>query len=284
MSIKKNKNQLIISILVGLAIFILSYLFIVGQYEENIKQKDYIKKITESAETYALNPDNTTFYVVAKRDLPKDYVLTADDIEMKYLEMKISGACTNSKLAIGAKTSNPTKKGSPVILKDITARENTTNADEPAEGFRAVAATVAVNKIPPFVKDNTYIDVYTAKGTFQAANIRVLKVADTSNKANKLILFEIKEEDVGPFINGMTNDKLIPVQKNSNDETEYAFSYDPFKYSSYMVTNEDFKNSEPLNAPDEPVYTPPAVNTQPQRRTVETVEVIQGNIVKTMDF
>lgn len=289
MSIKKNKNQLIISVLVGLAIFIITYLFVVEQYEKNAKQEELIKKLIQSAETYAMNPENTTFYVVAKKDLPKDYVIKEEDIEMKYLEMKINGACTNSKLAIGAKTSAETKKGRPVILKDIAVKENTSSGDEPKSGFRAVAATVAANKIPPFVKDNTYLDVYTAQSTFQASNVRVLKVADTTNKANKLIIFEIKEEDVGPFINGMTIDKLIPVQKNSNDETQYSFSYDPFKYSSYVVTNEELekeaKTSETVNEPaNEQVYTVPAVNTVSRQRNIETVEVIQGNIVKTVDF
>lgn len=289
MSIKKNKNQLIISVLVGLAIFIITYLFVVEQYEKNAKQEELIKKLTQSAEIYAMNPENTTFYVVAKRDLPKDYVIKEEDIEMKYLEMKINGACTNSKLAIGAKTSAETKKGRPIILKDIVAKEDPASGDEPKPGFRAVAATVAANKIPPFVKDNTYLDVYTAQSTFQASNVRVLKVADTTNKANKLIIFEIKEEDVGPFINGMTTDKLIPVQKNSNDETKYSFSYDPFKYSSYVVTNEELEKeananetvSEPIN---EQTYTVPAVNTAPRQKNIETVEIIQGSVVKTVDF
>ncbi len=289
MSIKKNKNQLIISVLVGLAIFIITYLFVVEQYEKNAKQEELIKKLTQSAEIYAMNPENTTFYVVAKRDLPKDYVIKEEDIEMKYLEMKINGACTNSKLAIGAKTSVETKKGRPIILKDIVAKEDPASGDEPKPGFRAVAATVAANKIPPFVKDNTYLDVYTAQSTFQASNVRVLKVADTTNKANKLVIFEIKEEDVGPFINGMTTDKLIPVQKNSNDETEYSFSYDPFKYSSYVVTNEELekeaKASETVSEPvNEQTYTVPAVNTAPRQKNIETVEIIQGSVVKTVDF
>ncbi len=282
MSIKKNKNQLIISILVGLAIFIITYLFVVEQYEKTVKQEETIKKLTQSAEAYAMNPESTTFYVVAKKDLPKDHVITADDIEMKYLEMKISGACTNSKLAIGAKTSSETKKGRPVILKDIVKKENLSSEDEPRPGYRAVAATIAANKIPPFVKNNTYLDVYTAKNTFQATNVRVLRVEDTSNKSNKLVIFEIKESDVGPFINGMTTDKLVPVQKNSNDETEYSFSYDPFQYSSYTMTNEDIEQAEA--SVSEPEYSTPAVNTVPVQRKVETVEVIQGNVVKTVDF
>ncbi len=284
MSIKKNKNQLIISVLVGLAIFIITYLFIVEQYEKSTKQEELIKKLTASAEAYALNPESTTFYVVAKRDLPKDYVITADDIEMKYLEMKINGACTDSKLAIGAKTFQETKKGRPVILKNITAKKDSSNNSEPKIGFRAVAATIAANKIPPFVKDNVYLDVYTAEGTFQAQNVRVLKVEDTANKSNKLILFEIKEEDVGAFINGMSTDKLIPVQKNSNDENEYSFSYDPFKYASYTVTNEELEqaNEPPAAAP---IYTTtPAVNTAPSKKNIETVEIIQGSVVKTVDF
>lgn len=282
MSIKKNKNQLIISILVGLAIFIITYLFVVEQYEKTVKQEETIKKLTQSAEAYAMNPESTTFYVVAKKDLPKDHVITADDIEMKYLEMKISGACTNSKLAIGAKTSSETKKGRPVILKDIVKKENLSSEDEPRPGYRAVAATIAANKIPPFVKNNTYLDVYTAKNTFQATNVRVLRVEDISNKSNKLVIFEIKESDVGPFINGMTTDKLVPVQKNSNDETEYSFSYDPFQYSSYTMTNEDIEQA--AASVSEPEYSTPAVNTVPVQRKVETVEVIQGNVVKTVDF
>ena len=61
MSIKKNKNQLIISILVGLAIFIITYLFVVEQYEKTVKQEETIKKLTQSAEAYAMNPESTTF-------------------------------------------------------------------------------------------------------------------------------------------------------------------------------------------------------------------------------
>lgn len=287
MSIKKNKNQLIISILVGLAIFIITYLFVVEQYEKNVAQEELIKKLTHSAETYAMDPESTTFYVVAKKDLPKNHVIAADDIEMKYLEMKINGACTSSKLAIGAKTSTETKKGRPVILKDIVKKEHTADGDEPRLGYRAIAATIAANKIPPFVKNNTYLDVYTAKNTFQATNVRILKVEDTSNKANKLVLFEIKESDVGPFINGMTIDKLVLVQKNSNDETKYSFSYDPFQYSSYTITNEELEQEmkEVNNTGYDTAYTAPAVNTIPsQQRKIETVEVIQGNVVKTVDF
>ncbi len=51
-------------------------------------------------------------------------------------------------------------------------------------------------KIPPFVKDNVNLDVYTANDTFRATNVRIIKVSDTSNKSNKLVIFEIKEEDV----------------------------------------------------------------------------------------
>jgi len=275
MSIKKNKNQLIISILVGLAIFIITYQFVIKQHQENLAQKEEIEKLKSGIGVEAVIPENSTIYVVAKKDIPKDYVITTDDIEMKDLGMKINGACNNKKVALGAKTTAAISMGRPVITKDIVVKKDSTAADEPRPGYRAVAATIAANKIPPFVKDNVNLDVYTANDTFRATNIRVLKVSDTGNKSNKLVIFEIKEEDVGAFILGMSADKLIPVQKNSNDKTAYSFSFDSFQYPTDIIEPE--YREEPSKAS----YTVPVSNVQ---KKGETVELIQGNNVKTLDF
>lgn len=283
MSIKKNKNQLIISILVGLAIFIITYQFVIKQHQENVRQREEIEKLKNGIGVSIINPENTTVYVVAKKDIPKNYTITADDIETKDLGMKINGACSNKNIAIGAKTTAVITTGRPIILQDIIPKEAPAESDEPKPGFRAVAATISANKIPPFVKDNIYLDVYTANETFKATNVRILKVSDTSNKSNKLVIFEIKEEDVGAFISGMSNDKLIPVQKNSNEKAVYTFSFDPFKYSSFTVSNEELENefkSEPINT-DNSNYIVPVNNN---RKKIESVELIQGNVVKTLDF
>lgn len=278
MSIKKNKNQLIISILVGLAIFIVTYQFVIKQHQENIHQREEIEKLKSGIGIEAVNSENSTIYVVAKKDIPKNYVITSDDIEMKDLGMKINGACNDKKNAIGAKTTAAITIGRPVITKDIIVKEETTGAEEPRPGFRAVAATIAANKIPPFVKDNVNLDVYTANDTFRATNVRIIKVSDTSNKSNKLVIFEIKEEDVGAFILGMNTDKLIPVQKNSNDKTAYSFSFDSFEYPSEEIINDYKPEPVPVNNTN---YTVPVNNVQ---KKTETVELIQGNVVKTLDF
>jgi len=73
MSIKKNKNQLIISILVGIAIFAVTYQFVIKQHEENLKQKAEIERLKSGiGVNYAAN-ENTTIYVVAKKDIPKNH-------------------------------------------------------------------------------------------------------------------------------------------------------------------------------------------------------------------
>ena len=83
MSIKKNKNQLIISILVGLAIFAITYQFVIRQHEELMAQKEEIQKLKKGIGVEAAQVDeNTTVYVVAKKDIEKDHTITIDDVEM----------------------------------------------------------------------------------------------------------------------------------------------------------------------------------------------------------
>ncbi len=285
MSIKKNKNQLIISILVGIAIFAVTYQFVIRQHQENLRQKEEIAKLKSGiGVTAPVNDENTTIYVVAKVDIPKDHTITNDDVELKDLGMKTKGVFTDLKTVIGAKTTKEIEAGHPVAKNslDVVVSE-TTSLDEPRAGYRAVAATVAANRMAPFIEDGAYIDIYTANNTIQATNVRVLKILDSGGKSNKLILFEIKEEDVGPFIYGMTEDKLIPVQKNKNDKTEYSFAYDPFKYSSYTVSNEDMTdgfNSSEIPQDGGGNYYVPVSSTN----KTESVEVIQGSKKETLDF
>ena len=286
MSIKKNKNQLIISILVGLAIFAITYQFVIRQHEENMQQRAEIQKLKKGIGVDTATADeNTTVYVVAKTDIEKDHTITVDDVETEDIGMKASGAFTNIKDVIGATASKEIKAGRPIVSSALV--NSASDSDEPKPGFRAVSATVASNRIAPYIEDGAYIDIYTANNTFQAANVRVLKILDSGSKSNKIILFEIKEEDVSPFIYGMTTDKLIPVQKNKNDKSEYSFAYDPFKYSSYTISSEDLNENlntpvnAPANEPSEENYVP-AVNKKMTK--TQTVEVIRGDVKQTLDF
>lgn len=282
MSIKKNKNQLIISILVGLAIFAITYQFVIRQHEELMAQKEEIQKLKKGigVETSGID-ENTTVYVVAKTDIGKDHTITIDDIEMKDLGMKANGAFTNMKSVIGAVTSKEIKAGRPVTSGAIISEKD--NKNEPEKGFRAVTATVAASRMAPFIEDGVYLDIYTANNTIQATNVRVIKVLDSGSKSNKLVMFEIKEEDVSPFIYGMTTDKLIPVQRNRTDKSEYSFAYDPFKYSSYTISSEDL--NENLGAPAGEVIEENYVPVSNKKMTRgQTVEVIRGSVKQTLDF
>ncbi len=282
MSIKKNKNQLIISILVGLAIFAITYQFVIRQHEELVAQKEEIQKLKKGIGVETSQADeNTTIYVVAKKDIEKDHTITVDDVEMKDLGMKANGAFTSIQNIIGVTTSKEIKAGRPITSSAVISPKN--NKDEPEPGFRAVTATVAANRMAPFIEDGVYLDIYTANNTIQATNIRVIKVLDSGSKSNKLVMFEIKEEDVSPFIYGMTTDKLIPVQRNKTDKSEYSFAYDPFKYSSYTISNEDLDESleASVSEPVEENYVP--VSNRKMTRG-QTVEVIRGNVKQTLDF
>ncbi len=282
MSIKKNKNQLIISILVGLAIFAITYQFVIRQHEELVAQKEEIQKLKKGIGVETSQADeNTTIYVVAKKDIEKDHTITVDDVEMKDLGMKANGAFTSIQNIIGVTTSKEIKAGRPITSSAVISPKN--NKDEPEPGFRAVTATVAANRMAPFIEDGVYLDIYTANNTIQATNIRVIKVLDSGSKSNKLVMFEIKEEDVSPFIYGMTTDKLIPVQRNKTDKSEYSFAYDPFKYSSYTISNEDLDESleASVSEPVEENYVP--VSNRKMTRG-QSVEVIRGNVKQTLDF
>jgi len=282
MSIKKNKNQLIISILVGLAIFAITYQFVIRQQEELISQREEIQKLKKGIGVDSAQIDeNTTIYTVAKKNIEKDHIITVDDVEMKDLNMKANGAFTSIKSVVGLKTSKEIKEGRPITSNAIVLEKE--NKDEPEPGFRAVTATVSSNRMAPFIENGVYLDIYTANNTIRATNVRVIKVLDSGNKSSKLVMFEIKEEDVGPFIYGMTTDRLIPVQRNTSDKSEYSFEYDPFKYSSYTISSEDLNENlgAPISEPGEENYIPVS---NKRAAKVQTVEVIRGDVKQTLDF
>lgn len=283
MSIKKNKNQLIISILVGIAIFAITYQFVVKQHQENLKQREEIEKLKSGIGVNISENEDTTIYVVAKADIPEDHTITQEDIEMKDLGMKMNGVFTNAKTVIGTKTTKAIQAGFPIKKNSLDIKEKNSNGEEPRLGFRAVAANVPVSRMAPFMEDGAYLDIYTANNTIQASNIRIIKIIDTDSKSNKQILFEIKEEDVSPFIFAMTTDKLIPVQKNKDDKSDYSFAYDPFKYSSYTVSNEDYAGGADLT-PVSDGETPANYVYVSNKRGSETVEVIKGDTKQILDF
>ena len=81
----------------------------------------------------------------------------------------------------------------------------------------------------------------------------------------------------------MTTDKLIPVQRNRTDKSEYSFAYDPFKYSSYTISSEDL--NENLGAPAGEVIEENYVPVSNKKMTRgQTVEVIRGSVKQTLDF
>lgn len=283
MSIKKNKNQLIISILVGIAIFAITYQFVVKQHEENLKQKAEIEKLKSGAGVNYSVDENTTIYVVAKKDIPKDYIITSDDVEMKDLGMKTKGVYTDAKLVIGASTSKEIKAGFPVLKSSLNDIKSTAN--EPKPGFRAIAVTMPKNSLAPFIEDGAFVDIYTTNNLIQISNVQILKVADAGNKANKLILLEIKDEDVPSFIvslsGGKTSELLVFAQRNNQEKGEYSFSYAP----SYDFSNENFDSNikNVSQTTEEPaVYTQTVKHTP--KKGMETVELIQGNTKQTLDF
>lgn len=283
MSIKKNKNQLIISILVGIAIFAITYQFVIQQHQENLRQREEIENLKKGIGINPAVDENSTIYVVAKKKILKNHIISAEDVELKDLETTITNTYKDVKFVIGTKAAKDIEEGRPVLKTAITI---ISAADEPKPGFRAVSVIMPLTRMAPFVEDGAYIDIYTAENTIQAANVRVIKVLDTGSKANKLVLFEVKEEDVPAFIFGATEDKIIPVQKNKDDKAAYSFAYDPFKYSSYTVSNEDMEAADLQMLDSAEQNTVPVNSYIPasNRKSAHTVEVIQGNKKEILDF
>lgn len=251
MSIKKNKNQLIISVIVGVAIAVISYQVIVKLKIEN----ENLKKLTQ---TSVSAPIKKITYVVAKTDIKKGDKIQADNLTTKQFPIEIEGAISDTSKIAGFNAVKDIKADSPIVEDYFKASDMDLAQGEPRNGFRAVS--VALETLPSYVKAGTHVDIFFAKSGIQAQDVQVLSVLDSQDSAKKFIMLELKDRDVPAFITALGNDKAVLVQRNRHEKTGYKFS----------VSNTAILSQMPQSAPPELVEVSDITYDEPPKRNISS--------------
>ncbi len=237
MSIKKNKNQLIISIIVGVAIAVASYQVIIKLKIEN----ENLKKLTQTSSAI---PIKKIVYVVAKTDIKKGEKIQAENITTKQFPIEIEGAIADPAKIVGLTAKKDIKADSPVLENFFKNLDMDIAQSEPQRGFRSVA--IRLDTLPPFVKSGTYADVYFPKNAIFAQDVRILNILDIPNSSQKYVMLEIKDKDVPVFITALNDDKAVIIQRNRHERTGYKFSTSEARISKIQsdIPNELIEVSE----------------------------------------
>ena len=251
MSIKKNKNQLIISVIVGVAIAVISYQVIVKLKIEN----ENLKKLTQ---TSVSAPIKKITYVVAKTDIKKGDKIQADNLTTKQFPIEIEGAISDTSKIAGFNAVKDIKADSPIVEDYFKASDMDLAQGEPRNGFRAVS--VALETLPSYVKAGTHVDIFFAKSGIQAQDVQVLSVLDSQDSAKKFIMLELKDRDVPAFITAMESDKAVLVQRNRHEKTGYKFS----------VSNTAILSQMPQSALPELVEVSDVTYDEPPKRSISS--------------
>lgn len=216
MGIKKNKNQLIISIIVGVAIAVISHQVIIKLKIEN----DNLKKLTQ---TSAQAPAKKIIYVVAKTDIKKGEKIDPENLTTKRFPVEIEGAVSEVSQISGLKAKKDIKADAPIVEDYFKTSDIELTTSEPRSGYRAVAVLIASEQLPSFAQEGEFVDLYFTKNTLQAQNIRILSIQDTSGGTSKSVMLELKEKDIGAFIAAAAVDKPVLVQRNRHERAGYKF-------------------------------------------------------------
>ncbi len=215
MSIKKNKNQLIISVIVGVAIAVASYQVIVKLKIEN----ENLKKLTQ---TSANVPIKKIIYVVSKTDIKKGDKIQVDNLTTKQFPIEIEGAITDPAKISGLVATKDIKADSPIVENFFKISDMDNAQSEPQRGFRSVA--LRLETLPHFVKSGVRTDIYFPKNAIFAQDVKILSVVDIPDSKQKYVMLEIKDKDVPVFITALNDDKAVLVQRNRHERTGYKFS------------------------------------------------------------
>lgn len=268
MSIKKNKNQLIISMIVGVAIAVASYQVIVKLKIEN----ENLKKLTS---TSASVPIRKIVYVVAKTDIKKGDTLESKNLTTKQFPIEIEGAIASVSQISGLKATKDIKADSPIVEGYFKASDIDFTHSEPQRGYRAVA--IRLDTLPPFIKSGSHVDIYFSKNAISAQDVKVLDIVDIKDSSGKYIMLEIKDRDVPVFITAVNNDKAVLIQRNRHERTGY-------KFSAAAAQLPQFSQSAPprelVELSDVPSYDMPQVSEVNASDVKDTkdIPVVKSNI------
>ncbi len=209
MSLTNNRKSLIAALVTGALVFV-----IFGSI--TLKTPDTV----QTAPSYQ--------FVVAKTDIKKDDKIKEENVEIKDFQVNIEGTYKATGELIGRVAKQDITAGKPIMqafIQPIDVQDDPLKGVEPDEGFRAVPLLIKKSSLPPYVATNARFDLFTRENTMKVENLRILAILDTSKDgANKMLLLEIKNEDVPAFIKYQVDTKgFIFLQKNTGEYGEYKF-------------------------------------------------------------
>lgn len=167
-------------------------------------------------------------YVVAKNIIKKNAVIKEEDVEIKTSSVAIGGTYKATGEIIGRKAKQDIEIGKPVTknsIQEIKIKEEPKEGIKPKEGYRAIPILVRKSSMPPYISLNDRFDLATKDNLMIIENLKILNILDpTKDESNKMLILEIKSEDVPTFIKYQVSTKgFIFLQKNKEDIGEYKF-------------------------------------------------------------
>lgn len=278
MNVKKNKNQLIISIIIGIVIVLLSSLVL----SEQQKRIDELEK-AKSQEPPATQVTQNS-YVFAKGALKKGTTITQENVEMKQVPVVVPDGFPSIKDVLGLVLVRD-MNNSEVFRRNCFSEEDFPTNIEPKMGYRSIGVSVTDTAYISSLKPNMYTDVYSTGGTIIAQNVKVLDIKKSGK--GKVVFLEIKDNNISNFIKVLatSKEKFIFVLKNQDDDRIYRFTYMPPMSELDMI----YKSSLPDIAPPAPPSVTNynieefVVNEAPKCEP-ETIEIIRGSEKKEYEF
>lgn len=266
MNIKKNKNQFIISIIIGIAIFALSFQILSRQQQQIDDLKKAKPLVSQAQET-------SNQYVFTKGELKKGDVISLNNITVKTIPVKVEGGFKDAQEIIGLVLVQDIAAETP-LSRDFFSPDDLPTGAEPQKGYRAVSLTTANKSYVPPIKPLTYIDVYSSEGSIVIHDVRVLDIKKDS-KAGKVVVLEIKEDNVSDLVKVISEAKeqFALVLKNQSDDKLYGFIYNP-KIAEYDLVKGGYADIAPPSNVTNYNIEEFVINETVKER--ETVEVIRG--------
>ena len=286
MSLINNKKSTIFATAAALVVLFLfgSVTFKTTPQSQNVKQPEHL-------------------YVAAKNTIKKGEQIKEEDLEIKDFPIEINGAYKATGELIGRVAKQDIEAQKPVIktfIKEIEITEQPKEGILPQEGYRAIPVLVQKSGLPPYISLSDRFDLATKENSMIIENLRILNILDPAKSdLNKMLILEIKNEDVSAFIAYQVKTKgLIFLQKNSEDIGEYKFT-DIKKAELEKKKSEEKHALEdiPKKASNEPVLPPidkikdntdsdiESHNTLKERAdNTKEVEIIVGSTKTKMEF
>lgn len=236
-------------------------------------------------------------YVITKNAIKKNDVIEEEDVEIKMSPVEIGGTYKATGEVVGRKAKIDIEVGKPLVkafVQEIKIKEEPKEGIKPQEGFRAIPVLIKKSSLPPYISLDDRFDLATKDNSMIIENLKILNILDpTRDDANKMLILEIKSEDVPTFIKYQVATKgFVFLQKNKEDIGKYRF------IDIKKQEIEKIKNYGPITEGDIPSSLPPIESIKDNYNQIpdiqstgfvapkkgKQVEVIVGSSKTKMEF